>query len=32
MKPADISGMKRKEYMKDKISELATDSKKTSET
>jgi hypothetical protein len=27
VKPADISGIKKKEYLKDKINELATSSK-----
>jgi hypothetical protein len=27
VKPADISGIKRKEYLKDRIHELATDDK-----
>jgi hypothetical protein len=26
MKPADVSGIKRKEYLKDKINEFATNS------
>jgi hypothetical protein len=28
MKPADISGKKKKEYLKDKMNKLATNSKK----